>query len=132
MTVRFTELGGYVPDDIQGKIHVLRPDRAFIVRHLPDLDEADIRAFLQQEFFTNGDLDRAVMLRAGDLGMKRIRVLLDEALIGRAVIDKLLRYNHVAYSIDDLVHFAEKKMISQANLELVLALRGGCRLRQTT
>lgn len=120
VTVGFKESNGYVPEDLQGMISVLKPDAAFLIRHIADLNTATIKTFLDREFFTVNDLSRAALIRANDLGMGKIQALLEDELIDRNVIDKLLRYNRIPYTIDDLVYFAGKKVISQENLELVL------------
>ena len=79
-----------------------------------------VKHMIDNGFFTKNDLSRAIILRAPDLGTDRINPYLESGLIDRIVIDKLIRYDKVTYTIEDLIYFAENKAISQENLELVL------------
>ncbi|MEW8119955.1 MAG: caspase family protein, partial [Candidatus Thiodiazotropha sp.] len=52
--------------------------------------------------------------------MVKIKSLLDDNLIDRSVVDKLIHFDKLPYDIDDLIHFADKKAITQEYLELAL------------
>ena len=120
VTVTFTESNEYIPENLNGKITVLKPDSVFIVDHIPELNTDTVKHMIDNVFFTRNDLSRAIILRAPDLGTERIKPYLESGLIDRTVIDKLIRYDKVPYTIEDLIYFAGKKAISQENLELVL------------
>jgi len=120
ISIHFSEFNDYIPEDLNGKITVLKPDNAFIVDHILELNADEIRYFIDNEFITYNDLSRAVVLRAPDFGMENIKSLLENELTDRNVIDKLIRYNKIPFVIEDLIYFAGMKAISQENLELVL------------
>jgi SH3-like domain-containing protein len=120
VTINFTEPNGYAPDTLNGKISLVTPDNTFVVDNLPKMNTADIRTCLSKNFFSQNDLNRAVILRGPDLKMEQIKAFISARLIDRTVIDKLIRYEKVKYSIEDIIFFAKNRVISQENLELVL------------
>lgn len=120
VTVTFSEANEYTPATLNGKITILKPDKYFIVDHILEMNPEIVQHMIDNNFFLTNDLNRAIILRAQELGMSGIKTYLDHNLIDRSVIDKLIRYNKIEYTIEDLLYFAEKKAISQENLELVL------------
>ncbi len=120
VTINFTELNDYAPETLNGKISVVTPDNTFVVDNLPKMNTADIRTCLSKNFFSQNDLNRAVVLRGSHLKMEQIKSLITSRLVDRTVIDKLIRYEKIKYTIEDIIFFAKNRVISQENLELVL------------
>jgi hypothetical protein len=119
VSVSFTEENNYLPENCSGKITVPVPDREFIVDHLTELDASTVKSMVDNGYFTINDLSRAVILRSSDLTIDEIKPYVETDLIDRTVIDKLIKYEKIPYTASDLVYFAQKKAITQENLELV-------------
>ncbi len=119
-TIDFVEANHYDPPPLQGKIRIMEPDSAFLIDNINNLTTEEIKHFLSKNYFSATDISRSVLLRASDLDMPIIKNFLAAELIDKTTIDKLIHFEKIPYSIDDLVYFAEKKAITQNYLELAL------------
>jgi Caspase domain/Ankyrin repeats (3 copies) len=120
VTIRFKEANDYAPEALKGKISIDIPDNNYVAENLPSMTLTEIKGCLDRDYFSQNDLNRAVIVRASDLSMNQIHDMVNAGLIDRIAIDKLIRFEKMNYTIDDLVFFAQSKAISQENLELVL------------
>ena len=91
-----------------------------IIEDFMGMSNSQLRFFLDREYVAATDIYQAVLRRASELGMVRIKGLLEDNLIDKNVVDKLIHFDKLPYDIDDLIYFADKEAITREYLELAL------------
>ena len=102
-TVTFNEANDYDPPPLLGKLAILKPDPAFLIDHITDLDGEVLRYFLDQEQVATTDICRAVLLRAQDLGIAKVINLLENNSIDKNVVEELVRIDNLPYRVNNII-----------------------------